>query len=113
MKLSVKERLILFSILPNETNFKTYQTLKAMRNILSLGDEERAAINFREGEVPGTVIWDNEKAETKNLIITPEGLRIIKEALDKLDGQSKLTPETAELYERFQNVEAEVVEKGK
>jgi len=111
MKLSVKERLVLFSLLPGESNFRTYQTLKAMRNVLTITEDEKKVLNFRDGPTPGTVIWDEDKAEAKNVIITADGLKIIKDALEQLDKQSKLTAETAELYERFLDVEAEVVEK--
>ena len=103
----------MFSLLPTESNFKTYQTLKALKNILTLTEAEKADLNFREGPSPGTVIWDEGKAELKDVTITADGLKIIKDALEKLDQQSKLTPESAELYERFLAVEAEVVEKEK
>lgn len=128
MKLNIKERLVLFSILPRESNFKTFQTLKAMRNVLSISDEERADLNFRENPlsitcpgcgqsvpIPGAnagVQWDDDReGRPKNVIITAEGLGIIKKQLEQLDSQSKLTPDVAELYERFLSVEAEVVEK--
>ena len=131
MELGITDRIMLFSLLPSETNFKTYQTVRAMRNILSLTDEERAAINLRNAVTvtdcphcgkrveiadPSHTVWDQAEAEargTTNLIITSEGLAVIKEALEKLNSASKLTPPFAELYERFQNVKAEVVEKGK
>ncbi len=99
MELSVLERLLLLQLMPKEGNFLTLRLVRKLREDLSFSAEEHASLNFVEEN--GAVRWKTEPPIVKSVEIPPPMTSIIVEALQKLDADSKLTMETAALYERF------------
>ncbi len=107
MELTVMERLLLLQLLPKEGNFLTLRMVRKLREDLSFSEEEHAVLKFVEEN--GAIRWTTEPRVIKNVEI-PEPLSpLIVEALQKLDADSKLTMETAALYERFLPVPEAVV----
>ena len=99
MKLDVRERLVLLSVLPQEGNFITLKVVRKLREGLSFSEEELKQYNFVQGE--GTVTWDDKVEQSKEIEIGEKAMDIIKEALKKLNEDKKLKDEHFSIYEKF------------
>lgn len=99
MKLDVRERLVLLSVLPQEGNFITLKVLRKLKEVLSFSEEEIKQYNFVQNE--DKVTWDDKAEQSKEIEIGEKAIDIIKEALKKLDEQKKLRDEHFSIYEKF------------
>ena len=101
MKLTVSERLVLNSLLPEESNFLTLRLVRKLRDELSFDENEHKLLNFQQ--VGTKITWKPEKAEalTKEINIGEILFEVIKKALKKLNDESKLKEEYISLYEKF------------
>lgn len=99
MKLSVGERLILLSILPEEGNFTTLKIIRDLRMGLSFSEAEHKKYKFvQEGM---SVRWDDKATQDKEIEIGEKANDIIVLALSKLNESKKLKMEHITLYEKF------------
>lgn len=128
MKLTVSERLILQSILPQEGDFITLKLVRKLREALAFNEKEIAEINFRyhwkcprcpkvelASDAPkcpdcdvymipaGQVTWDEDKAKkvVKDVFMGAKMLALCETAIKKLSDEKKLTEEHFSLYEKF------------
>ncbi len=103
MKLLIKERLVLFNILPKEGDFTTLKALRKLKEELSISDQEKAELNFSaENTLQGvTFNWDNSKDTGKEIEIKGTLLTTIIETLSGLNKQKKLTEDFMTVYEKF------------
>ena len=99
MLLTVRERLILQSILPQEGDFLTLKVLRNLQGDLSFTEEELAKYKFVQSE--NQVTWDNTVEQGKDIEIGRKANDIIVLALSKLNEQKKLRMEHFDLYSRF------------
>ena len=98
MKLSVNDRLILLSIIPQQGDFTTLKIIRDMRDDLSFSEEEHKKLKFRrEAEL---TYWE-EGLEDKEINFGEKATDIIVDAFKKLNEQKKLRIEHMELYEKF------------
>ena len=102
MNLSVKERLILLSILPQEGNFITLKVVRKLREALSFSEEEIKKYKFVQSG--SQVTWDNTIEQGKEIEIGEKATDIITETLKKLDEQKKLKDEYFSVCEKFINL---------
>ncbi|HET6453478.1 MAG TPA: hypothetical protein VFI02_03660 [Armatimonadota bacterium] len=117
-KLGVRDRLVIPNMLPGQGGIVTQRVCKDIRKKVQLTQEEMTLVNMRDIHLPNgqsTVQWDTHKVElvdgveTRVLIPEPEidvdftgaELKIISEAVARLDKQGKITPETLETCEKF------------
>ncbi len=99
MQLNVGERLVLLSILPEESNFVTLKIVRELKEKLSFSEEELKAYNFKqEGN---SVKWDATVDTNKEIAIGEKQTDLIKDALKKLNDANKLKQEHFGLYEKF------------
>lgn len=98
MKLSVNNRLILLSIIPQQGDFTTLKIIRDMKDELSFSEEDHKKLQFRLEEE--TIHWE-EGFEDKEVNFGEKATDIIIDAFKKLDGQKKLRIEHMELYEKF------------
>ena len=103
MKLSVRERLVLLSVLPQEGNFITLKVVRKLREGLSFSEEELKQYKFVQDK--GRVTWDDSVEQSKAIEIGTQAKIIIQDALKKLNEDKKLKDEHFTIYEKF-------VEKG-
>ena len=103
MLLTVRERLILLSVLPQEGDFLTLKVLRELREDLSFTEKEHAKYKFVQSE--NQVTWDDKMEQGKEIEIGKKANDIIVLALTKLNEQKKLRMEHFDLYERFVNPE--------
>jgi len=99
MKLDVRERLILLSILPAEGNFITLKVVRKLKEDLSFSEEEIKQYKFVQKE--DQVTWDDKVEQSKLVTIGTQGKIIIQDALKKLDEDKKLREEHYTIYEKF------------
>lgn len=98
MRLSVGDRLVLLSVIPQEGDFTTLKIIRNMKDDLSFSEEEHARLNFRqEGE---TMFWEENTLE-KEVNFGEKATDIIVNAFKKLNNEKKLRMEHYELYEKF------------
>ena len=105
MKLTVGERLTLIGLLPEESNFPGVKEIFRLRSSLGLTDEEAKEIEVSQGEVPGTIQWNQDKA--LGLIVDiPMGewiTEVVRGELRELNEKYLLKVEFMSLYEKFIN----------
>lgn len=88
-QLSVKQRIVLLSILPDSGDLTTIRIIRELREGLSFTEAEHAALEIkRDGE---HINWNQGAVEPKTIDIGPTALSTIHDTLKKLDKQQKLT----------------------
>jgi len=107
MNLSVKQRLILLTILPKESNFATLKILRKLKEDLSFSEEEHAKLQFRtipDAQGSASTNWSDDGDKEIGEVDIPIGEKatdIVVEALKGLDKAKKLTEQHVSLYEKF------------
>ena len=97
MKLSVSNRLILLSIIPQQGDFTMLKIIRNMRDELSFSEEDHKKLQFRQEE---GLHWE-AGLEDKEINFGEKATDIITDAFKKLNEQKKLRIEHMELYEKF------------
>ena len=113
MKLSVRERFMLLSILPPEGNFATLRIVRQLREALSFSEAEHEHFGIKEEQ--GLARW--ERSEDREYRFAARAKALIHDALQRLDEAGKLTVELLPLAEKFLGGESvleeeSVVERG-
>ena len=91
MKLDIKNRLLLISILPQQGTLTEMVEIYDLVRELKLSDEEKGEVAYVEN---GNYIkWDYEKDLNKDIQINNTQLDIIKRAINKLDKEGKINLE--------------------
>jgi len=99
MLFSVKDRIMLSSILPAEGNFRTMKTIQSLRTDLLFNEEE--VIEFKVKSEGSNVMWDKSAEREVDIHIGEIGNELIVESLNRLDSENKLTIDHLDLWERF------------
>ena len=99
MLLTVRERLLLQSILPREGDFLTLKVLRNLQGDLSFTEEEIALYKFVQKD--GTVTWDDKAGQSKEIELGKKADEIIVSALTELNNKKKLRAEHFDLYVKF------------
>jgi len=99
MELTVAERLVLLSVLPEQGDFTTLKVIRAFRESLSFSEEEHKEYKFvQEGM---QVRWNDKADQNKEIEIGEKANDIVVLALSKLNEEKKLKMEHFVLYEKF------------
>ena len=102
MLLSVQDRLVLLSILPNEGDLTTIKIVRTLREELSFTEDEHKELEFKDNpDNPGFIIWNNEAEQNKEFDLKPVAISLIFEKLKELSKQKKLKDEHIALCEKF------------
>ena len=99
MELTVKERVALMNVLPQEGNFADLKIIRTLQDSLSFSEEEHKILNFRNTETG--MAWDDSDEMIKDVPIGERASDVLFERLTKLDFDSKLTPDHMPIYEKF------------
>tara|TARA_Y100000310_G_C20155235_1_gene566593 strand:+ start:214 stop:528 length:315 start_codon:yes stop_codon:yes gene_type:complete len=100
MRLTVKERIILLTVLPQEGTLDTIKIVHELRNALSFDEEEHKQMNIKRLE-NGSYEWDENSRIIKEVVIGEVGKNILKEELEKLDVEGKVTEMHLGLFNKF------------
>jgi len=105
VKLTVKQRINLQSILPQQGDFLTVKMIRVLREELSFSQEEHELLKL-VGLKDGSVSWDGKAAEdcTKEVEIPETIVSTIKQTLEKLNAQKKITEVHLDFYEMFMDL---------
>lgn len=99
MKFNVKERLLLLGILPQEGHISQMVDVYELAKQLKLNDQEKGQISYVENG--NYVKWDNDKDPNKDIELSSDQTKIIKEAIDELDKQGKVNIEIIPLIQKL------------
>ena len=104
MKLTVTERLVLLGALPATGNWAAIRTMRTMRELLDLSDEEREIIELTVDPQGQTLRWNAQKADgigAKEVPLSGPAVAQVVKVLKELDKKEALTPQHASLCEKF------------
>ena len=98
MKLSVLERILLLTALPDEGDLTTIMIIRELRESLSFSEEEHTILKFHD-EPNGSVKWTANI--DKQIEIKGKALEIAKKTLTRLEKEKKLNVGHISLYEKI------------
>jgi len=112
MKLSVIERVLLGGMMANyQGSFVNLKLVREGREALSFNEEEIKDLTFVQ--VDNRTTWNptaSLKYQAVDIILGNAVTKIIKELLQKLNDEAKLTEQHFSLYEKFVEPNLEVVQ---
>lgn len=88
MKLTIKDRLMIIGMLPQEGSLEDMVDIYDLVRELKLTDEEKSLISYREEGK--SIIWDTDKDPNKDIQLSNNQLKIFNNAIDILDKQKKI-----------------------
>ena len=98
-ELSILNRILVLSIVPKEGDLLTMKVIRGFREKVSFTANELAEFNLKNNE--GMFTWDRSKERKIEFEITPKETEIIKEGLETLNKEKKLTEQFLELCDMF------------
>jgi len=99
MKLSIQERIVALGLLPEQGNFVTLKIVGQLKEALSFGEDEIKGSEIQQQD--GQVAWNPSLDPMKEVEIGDVASAILRDALKKLDTESKLTNQHVGLYMKF------------
>ena len=105
VKLTVKQRIDLQSVLPQQGDFLTVKMIRVLREDLSFTQKEHKLLKF-VNHPNGSVEWDAKAALkcVKEFEIPETIISIIKETLEKLNTSKQITEAHLDFYEMFMDL---------
>lgn len=101
VKLGLYERLVTMALLPQTANFATLKIVTELNLMLAPTDEEYKTAGLEAQENGGITAKNWLAVPEKEFTFKETALKIIQDALKKLDEEGKLTMEHFRVYERF------------
>lgn len=97
MKLSIKERILVSELFPKESNILTQTIIKEVAKKVEITKDEQEAIGMKS--TPAGYQWSADKAKDsdKDVEFSKIELSILKEQVNALDAQKKVTQELLSL----------------
>jgi hypothetical protein len=105
-ELSVEERILLFGILPQESDYRSMLEIKDFRTLITFNEEETrnydiTVLESPEGQMRVTFNKEAAVGHIKEYDISPRVAAVINEQLEKLDKERKVTDQLLGLFEKF------------
>lgn len=101
MILSVKERLMLISMIPQEGTLSEMVDIYDLVRDLKLSDEEKDLIDYKEGSLGAS--WNADKDPNKDIHISRTQMDIVQKNIDRLDTERKINIEQIPLILKIKN----------
>ncbi len=99
MKLTVAERLVVLSVLPEKGNLVTLRVVGDLTRALGFTEDELAVLKFDVSD-QGTK-WEQDVVGEVDIEIGPQALEVIRSAFQQLNAREELTPEHLSAYDKF------------
>lgn len=100
MLLTVKERILIVSILPKESDFVTQKIVRDLKDLVGLSETDWK--NYEIIQTPeGQVRWNPSKDTGAEFTLGDKAQDIIKGALKELDKQKKVTEDFISLFDKL------------
>lgn len=106
MELSIKDRLYIPAILPQEGTFKEYNHKKEILRKIEISQQERSDVGLKENKENGRIEWDVEKDTPLSVSFSTEELQYLKQSCEKLSDQ-QLPDDMWQIVERLYDAQAE------
>lgn len=89
MKLTVSDRLVIPSLLPNTGTYLQYALKKSVRQKTRFTEEEVERLNIRNIKEEGKIVWDFEKeGEPQEIDFSADELLFLKQSCELLDNEN-------------------------
>ena len=101
MQLTVKERMLIASLLPDRGHVADLRVLRDLENELSFSPAEHEQLGIHQ--VAGVTTWNEQAAAemAKTVDFCPRAVELIRGRLTELDQQGQLHKEFLWIYDRF------------
>lgn len=99
MKLNVSERLTLVNTLPEKGNFETMKIIESLKD--KLYPDEKETKKFEIKTKTNQITWNAEGAKDVEIGLTEGEVKLLTEALEKLDEKSELTFAHYAVFKKF------------
>lgn len=99
MNLSVKERLVILSLLPASGDITELRILRKLNDDLSFTEAEHKKYKFVISV--GSCSWDDTAKESKDIPIGDRAKSIIVKSLQNLNNRHELKDDHVDIYTRF------------
>ena len=104
MKLTVLERLMAMGSLPAEGNIVTMRLRQTLIGKLGFAPEEFEKYGIKT-DADGMTVWNPDVPQEKEVDLKIAEINVIRDNLEKLDKETKLTPNHLSLYDKFMEEE--------
>lgn len=102
MKLTVKDRVILQQILPQQAGLKDIGNIIECSGLLDLTDKEKAEFGYKEEN--GSITWNPDLDTAREIKLKHDHVTILKGAVQKLDDQGQVTVQQYETFLKISKV---------
>ena len=97
MELTVKERILMGLLYPQQGNIQTQLIIRDIETKVRITDEEGKEINLKAIPTGEGVTWDIKKATIKNIEFTSTEMAFLKDQVSRLDKENKVTSKLLDL----------------
>jgi len=104
MKLTILERFIAMGLLPAEGNMATMRIRQTLIGKLGFTPEEYEKYGVKTDEA-GMTTWNPDVPQEKEVDLKIAEINVIRDNLEKLDKDNKITPNHLSLYDKFMEVD--------
>lgn len=99
MILTIKDRLLLGTILPEKGDITTLRLLRQLREALSFTEDEHAALGFQTEN--GLTRWNSDAPQEADIPMGPKAQDIVRGALKAASDAKALTDDFVGLWDKF------------
>jgi hypothetical protein len=99
-QLSVLERILLLSLLPQKENIDTLRVIHDLKMNLSLTEDDIKEFDFKTDE-NGRMSWNERGLIEKDIEIGEKAMDICKKSILRADADRSLTEQHFTLYDKF------------
>ena len=87
MELSIKDRLYIPVILPQEGTFREFNLKKEILRKIEISDQEREEAGLHENPETNRIEWDVEKDVPLNIELSPDELKYLQQSCEKISDE--------------------------
>src|SRR5581483_6012396 len=98
MLLSVKDRILLFTLLPSEGDILSLRTVRKLREDLAFSDDENRELKIQQ--TGPSYHWDPAADKLKEVELSGIAQAIIKNALKRMNENKSLTVDHIDLWDK-------------
>ena len=100
-ELEVVDRIQLLNLLPREGNLVTMQVVADLRTDISFSDQEIEDWKIKTNFETEMIKWEDSKTKVKKIKIGATGMKIIRDAVARLDETNKITESSLALINKM------------
>lgn len=101
MNLTIKDRLMVINMLPNEGSLSEMVDIYDLVRELKLSDEEKMKVNYNEdGQA---ITWDSKQDPLKDITFSSDQKNIFLRQIDRLDAEKKISLNQVETILKIKN----------